>query len=124
MGDNRINGNLPGNLPAGGGPNNLPRGGDDPVPKNARGGGDEGGNAHGQHKNDNDNNGVRNRGGRGEVDPGKREADLPSRARENESQARQIRSRVENSRPQSERLGDDLPGRDRTNEGGRLRGDD
>ncbi|HWS86722.1 MAG TPA: hypothetical protein VN282_07145 [Pyrinomonadaceae bacterium] len=122
MGDNRINGNLPGNLPAGGGPHNLPRGGDDLIPKNARPGGDEGGHAYGHYKDD--NNGVSNRGGRGEVDPGKKEADLPSRARENESQARQIRSRVENSQPQSERLGDDAPGRDRTHEGGRLRGDD
>lgn len=44
--------------------------------------------------------------------------------RENESQARQIRNRIENSQPRSERLGDDTPGRDRTNDGLRTRGDD
>jgi hypothetical protein len=126
MGDNRISVGAHVNLPAGGGqgttggvgggPKNLPQGGG-PRGEGAQGDGtpeygptNDRGNAYG----------LRGRGGRG----GQNSTDVPSRVRENESRAQQIRNRVENSRPKSDRLGDDAPGRDRTFDGVRTRGDD
>ncbi|HEV7889888.1 MAG TPA: hypothetical protein VGP08_04585 [Pyrinomonadaceae bacterium] len=124
MGDNKINVGAQVNLPTGGGngqgqgaangvgvgPKNLPQGdGGTPEygPVNERGNGNA--------------NGLR---GRGNLDGQNNMTDIPSRVRENESRAQQIRSRIENIEPKSNRLGDDAPGRDRSFEGGRVRGDD
>lgn len=134
MGDNsRINGGGQVNFPAGGGHGqgagegvglgqkntshnhpkaDLPQGRND-TQRNGQtdGPGRNGrGNANGQYKHG--NQGGNNR------------SDVPTRVRENESRAQQIRNRIENSQSRSERLGDDTPGRDRGNEGLRTRGDD
>jgi len=121
MSDNKINVGAHVNLPTGGGQGrgagegvgqkNLPQGDGTPEygPVNDRGNGRGNGNAYGLRK-------QGNQGGQNN--------DVTSRVRENESQAQQIRNRVENGQPKSERLGDDTPGRDRNFEGGRTRGDD
>jgi hypothetical protein len=83
------------------------------------------GGADGQNKHDNQvGNRHDNQVGKRDADSKRNDAELPTRARENESRAQQIRNRVENSRPKSERLGDDAPGRDRSDNGVRARGDD
>lgn len=130
MGDNKINVGAQVNLPAGGGQgqgagegvgqkNQGGRlgeaaadllGGRDGVGNREGGPGRNGrGNAYGHFKHDNQ---------------GRQNNDVTSRVRDNESRAQQIRNRVENNQPKSERLGDDTPGRDRVNDGGRVRGDD
>jgi hypothetical protein len=122
MGDNKINVGAQVNLPTGGGngqgaangvgggPKDIPQGdGGTPEygPLNERGNGNA--------------NGLR---GRGNPDGQNNRTDIPTRVRENESRAQQIRSRIENSQPKSNRLGDDAPGRDRSFDGARVRGDD
>jgi hypothetical protein len=120
MGDTKINGNAPVNLPRGGGPtdgvSSGPRG--KAVGQQNDGPGVNGqGNAYGHQKHD--GQGVKNG-----VDVGRKDAELPSRFLENESRAQQIRNRIEGNQPKLERLGDDGPGRGRMNDGVRLRGDD
>lgn len=125
MSDNKINVGAHVNLPAGsgqgavdgvvGGPKNLPQGGGQPAGGAQGEGFGAGVVGHG------DAYALRGRGNKGGQS---NVADVSSRVRENESRAQQIRNRVENSQPKSERLGDDTPGRDRNFEGGRTRGDD
>lgn len=131
MSDNKINVGAHVNLPAGGGQGqgagegvgqkstshnhpaaDLPQGRND-AQRN-------GPNNNGPGRNGNGNaNGLRRHGNQGGQNN-----DVTSRVRDNESRAQQIRNRVESNQPKSERLGDDTPGRDRSFEGGRVRGDD
>lgn len=128
MGDNKIHGGTHVNLPSGGGQgagegvaggqkNQGGRLGEAAADLlGAREGGPGGngrGNAYGHYKHGNQDG-----------NQGRQNNDVTSRVRDNESRAQQIRNRVENNQPKSERLGDDTPGRDRTFEGGRVRGDD
>ena len=139
MGDNSIiNGRGPVNFPGSGGQGqgegvgnqkSSPQGGglgkDAADLVNAREGGPGGngrGNAYGHYKHGNQGN--RNDADLKGNNSRRGDADVPTRVRENESRAQQIRNRIENSQPKSERLGDDTPGRDRSFEGGRTRGDD
>ncbi|HVF42813.1 MAG TPA: hypothetical protein VM936_07375 [Pyrinomonadaceae bacterium] len=130
MGDYKINGGAQVNLPAGGGqgagegvgPKNLPQGGGlgkdaaDLVNGREDGPGLNGrGNAYG----------LRKQGDQGGQNKGqKNRTDVPTRVLENDSHVQQIRNRIVKSQPKSERPSDDAPGRARTFEVGRGRGDD
>src|SRR3712207_3814016 len=121
MGDaNRIGGGAPVNLPAGGGQGQGAANGVGVGPKNTshnhpKADPTQGGNNDAQRGNGrNDGPGVNGRGNangqqrvRGNQTGQNNRADVSPRVRENESQAQQIRNRIENSQPKSERLGDD-----------------